>query len=49
MAGDLATAFGSIPIFIPTIESPPSKARKDDERDSTSNDIPVSVLSTTLF
>ena len=45
----LATAFGNIPVFISDIEQPASKARKDDERDSTSNDIPQSVLSTTIF
>jgi hypothetical protein len=36
-------------IIIPTVESVSSKPRKDDEKDSTSNDIPQSVLSNTLF
>jgi len=41
--------FSSPSLFMPTIEAPSSKARKDDEREAQLNDIPSSVLSTVLF
>lgn len=47
--GKVVNAFGTIPVFIPTVESVASTPKKDDLGETKINDIPQSVLSTTIF